>query len=329
MYPSQSRQPSNGKSQIQSLADSGASRRQANRIGRRPMRMTRRPEERVRVLGLQVDLVKPAELFNFVERKIATGQRVIVANHNVHSVYLAYSDVAIRAYFEKADLVQVDSVPLIFWARLMGRQSRRFHRSTYLDWRDEFWARANQNGWRVFFVGGAAGVAERAADVIRGQWPSVLLATHHGYFDVDQTSAENAEVLRQIAAFQPDVLLVGMGMPRQELWVSNNSARLPDCAIFTVGGAFDYEAGIQTPAPRWIGEVGAEWLFRLARDPRRMFRRYCVEPWRLWRPAWRDIREAVAGRRSRSRQHAGAPVMRPLGQLSSLADRVRAITRPD
>jgi N-acetylglucosaminyldiphosphoundecaprenol N-acetyl-beta-D-mannosaminyltransferase len=335
MYPSQSRQFTTGKGLNdghlhQGLRPAAAqSRRPAKGIARLPMRLSRRPEDRVRVLGVRVDLVKPVELFNFVDEKIATGEKVIIANHNLHSVYLAHSDTVIGAYFEKADLVQVDSVPLIFWARLMGRPSRRFHRSTYLDWRDEFWARAEQAGWRVFFVGGADGVAERAAEAIRTAWPNVRLATHHGYFDADPASAENAEILDQITAFEPDVLLVGMGMPRQELWVWNNSERLPNCAIFTVGGAFDYEAGIQTPAPRWVGEVGAEWLFRLLRDPPRMFHRYCIEPWNLWVPAWQDIREAVVRRLSPSNRSAGAPILPSRRQLPSLADRVRAIARPD
>jgi N-acetylglucosaminyldiphosphoundecaprenol N-acetyl-beta-D-mannosaminyltransferase len=279
------------------------------------------------VLGARIDLVKPIELFNFVGAKIAIGEKVIIANHNLHSVYLAYSDAPVRVYFEKADLVQVDSVPLLFWARLMGKPSRRFHRSTYLDWRDELWARVAQTGWRVFFVGGADGVAERAAAVIRAAWPNVQLATHQGYFDADPASTENAEVLNQIIKFEPDILLVGMGMPRQELWILNNTERLPNCAIFTVGGAFDYEAGIQTPAPRWVGQLGAEWLFRLLRDPRRMFHRYCIEPWKLWRPAWQDIRAAVASRLLASKRSTGAPIVSSRRQPPTLADRVRAIAR--
>jgi N-acetylglucosaminyldiphosphoundecaprenol N-acetyl-beta-D-mannosaminyltransferase len=70
-------------------------------------------------------------------------------------------------------------------------------------------------------------------------------------------------------------------MPRQEIWITQNFEALPDCAIFSVGAAFDYEAGVQKSAPRWMGKAGVEWLYRLAADPKRLFRRYCVEPWSL------------------------------------------------
>ena len=88
-----------------------------------------------------------------------------------------------------------------------------------------------------------------------------------------------------------------MGMPRQEVWLLRNRHRLPPCVVFSVGAAFDYEAGVQIAAPRWIGRVGLEWLFRLAIDPRRLFYRYCVESWFLLGPAGRDIATALrAGR---------------------------------
>ena len=111
----------------------------------------------------------------------------------------------------------------------------------------------------MFFVGGAKGVAEEARKAIETRWPGVKLATHHGYFDVDQGSAENDAVVAEINRFRPNILLVGMGMPRQELWIMENYEHLPACVMFTVGGAFDYEAGAQAPAPRWLGQIGCEW----------------------------------------------------------------------
>jgi N-acetylglucosaminyldiphosphoundecaprenol N-acetyl-beta-D-mannosaminyltransferase len=87
-----------------------------------------------------------------------------------------------------------------------------------------------------------------------------------------------------------------MGMPRQEAWIADNLAALPDCVVFNVGAAFDYEAGAQKAAPRWMGRLGVEWLFRLVSDPRRLFVRYCVEPWRLAGPAIADLSQGRAGR---------------------------------
>ena len=169
------------------------------------------------LLGGVMDLVKSSEVFHFAEGRINAGKKAIIANHNLHSLYLLQREAELRTFFQLADLVEVDSIPLILWARLVGRNSRRFHRCTYLDWRDEFWSLAEQKGWGVYFVGGAPGVAETAADKIRAEWPGIRMATHHGYFDMAPGSAENAEVLESIEDFAPKILMVGMGMPRQEI----------------------------------------------------------------------------------------------------------------
>jgi N-acetylglucosaminyldiphosphoundecaprenol N-acetyl-beta-D-mannosaminyltransferase len=257
-------------------------------------RRERRPEERVTVLGARMDLVKPEEVFHFVARRIAAGQPAIVANHNLQSLALCRKDPELSAFFERADLVEVDSIPLIAWARLLGHPARRFHRCTYLDWRDAFWSRAAEEGWRVFLLGGRQPVVARAAGRIAARHRGVALAARSGWFDATEGSAENEAAIEAIKRFRPDVLLVGMGMPRQELWVQRNLDRLPPCAVFTVGGAFDYEAGAQVPCPRWIGRIGLEWLFRLVQNPPRLFRRYCVEPFGLLPLAWRDLADLLA-----------------------------------
>jgi N-acetylglucosaminyldiphosphoundecaprenol N-acetyl-beta-D-mannosaminyltransferase len=264
---------------------------------RLPYRRARRPEERVRVLGGLMDLVKPEEVFHFTDAQIKARRKAIVGNHNLHSLYLMRRDPEIRAFYDLCDLIEVDSVPLILWARLVGRSSRRFHRCTYLDWRNDFWNWAQRDGLRVFFVGGEPGVADRAIERIRAEWPQAQVAAHHGYFDARKGAAENQAVVEAVAAFAPDILLVGMGMPRQEAWVYRNFEALPPCVMFTVGGAFDYEAGAQTPAPRWMGPLGIEWLFRLFTNPR-LIGRYTLEPWRLIGPALADLAQAAFRRAS-------------------------------
>ena len=113
-------------------------------------------------------------------------------------------------------------------------------------------------------------------------------------------------MLAEIAAFRPDVLMVGMGMPRQEAWIERCYDRLPDCVTLPVGAAFDYEAGaIRTP-PSWTGRMGLEGAYRLVCEPRRMFARYLLEPWWLVGPALQDL-----ARRPELRQrHAPQPYVR-------------------
>lgn len=248
---------------------------------RRPFRLKRRPEERVRLLGQVMDMVKAEEVMHFVANHVAQGKRAIVANHNAHSLCLLRADSELQAFYDRADLVEVDSRPLLMWAQATGRSSRAFHRCTYLDWREDFWEIAAVHGWRVFYLGAAPGVAATAADNLRKARPGLKLAVRDGFFDNTPGSAEAIEVVDEINAFAPDVLMVGMGMPRQEIWIHRHYDALKPCVVLPVGAAFDYEAGVQRAAPRWMGRLGVEWLFRLVVDPRRLFHRYCVEPWRL------------------------------------------------
>jgi N-acetylglucosaminyldiphosphoundecaprenol N-acetyl-beta-D-mannosaminyltransferase len=225
----------------------------------------------------------------------------LIANHNAHSLFLLRRSPRLRAFFASADLIQIDSRPLIAWGRLMGLPLRPAMRSTYLDWREDFWKLAEARRWRVFYLGGAPGVAETAARRLSARHPRAAIAAHHGYFDRSPGSAENAAVLRTIAAFDPDVLMVGMGMPLQETWAHENRAALQRGVILTVGAAFDYEAGMQRAPPRWTGRLGVEWLARLIDQPDRLAHRYLVEPWWLVGPALADIGAAVGRRAALSR----------------------------
>lgn len=262
------------------------------RAPRPAFRRERRGDERITLLGESVDLIRPEELMLQIEQWITAGERRVVGNHNLHSLYLIRREPGMRAFYDLADVVELDSTPLVRFGKLLGLHSRPIHRCTYLDWRDHFWSLANRNGWRVMYVGGAAGVAHTAAQRLSARYPKAEIAAHSGYFDATPGSTGNAAVLAAIQAFKPQVLFVGMGMPRQELWIAQNHFDLPQAVILPVGAAFDYEAGVQKAAPRWMGRMGLEWLFRLGSDPRRLFVRYCVEPWFLIGPAIEDIKAA-------------------------------------
>jgi N-acetylglucosaminyldiphosphoundecaprenol N-acetyl-beta-D-mannosaminyltransferase len=240
-----------------------------------------------------VDLVTSEGVLNFVTAAAEGGRRAIVANHNLHSICLTRKDPGMAAFFDQADLIEIDSMPMVYWARLLGLPTSPANRCTYLDWRDGFWRLASDRSWRIFFLGAEPGVAETAARRMSQAWPGVQIASHHGYFDKTQGSAENQAVIDAINMFQPHVILVGMGMPIQELWVAENAEALQRGVILTVGAAFDYEAGIQGAAPRFLGELCLEWLYRLVHQPRRLAHRYLIEPWSLIGAAMADLKSCV------------------------------------
>lgn len=244
---------------------------------------------RLTLLGVEVDPVNIETLNARIQQAVDKGQRVVIANHNIHSVFLFHTDPKMRAFYDKADLIHIDGMPLVYWGRLMGKPLGPEHRVTYVDWVRPLMAEARRCGWRVFYLGGRPGVAERAAEKLRSEFPGLLLQTHHGYFDV--IGNENEEVLRKINTYRPHVLMVGMGMPRQEHWVLDNLERLRVNAILTSGACFDYVAGVIPTPPRWMGPLGLEWAYRLLSEPRRLWHRYLAEPWYLVPYAVNDLKQ--------------------------------------
>lgn len=261
-------------------------------------RSARRTSERIHILGGDIDLVRPEEVMHHIGRFIGAGKKAIIANHNSHSLYLLKTRPELASFFAKADLIEMDSTPVIFFARLLGMPSRTFHRCSYVDFRPLFWSMVAAKGYRVFYVGGAPGVVETASERLMAKYPGAVIGGRDGYFDAEPGSPGNTEALAQIAAFKPDILFVGMGMPRQELWIEANLEALPHCVIMPVGAAFDYEADVQVAPPPWMSDTGLVWAFRLAQEPRRMFARYCLEPWALLPLALKDIWAAIARKRA-------------------------------
>lgn len=260
--------------------------------------------DRIALLGAEVDLITPAEVMQAVAGFVDAGRPAVIANHNAHSLYLLRREPQLADFYRAADLIEIDSRPMIFWGRLLGLPVRGEHRCTYLDWRDDFWRLAEEKGWRIFYLGGAPGVAETGAERLRQRWPGLKLAVRDGYFDARPDAEENLGVVAQIRDFDPHVVLVGMGMPRQEAWIHENLPAFRRGVFLPVGAALDYEAGVQSAAPRWMGRLGLEWLYRLATQPRRLGFRYLVEPWSLLPAMAGDLAARLRRRRRRATAQA-------------------------
>lgn len=245
--------------------------------------------ERCALLGVHINALNIPQLNAAIAESIEQGQRRIIGCHNLHSIYLYPRDAKMRAFYALADLLHVDGMALVLLARLLGYPLKREHRVTWMDWLDPLMAEAAKHGWRVFYLGSRPGVADRGAEVLRARHPGLQMTTAHGYFDARPGSAENEAVLDLIRSYRPNILMVGMGMPRQEHWILDNSDLVAANVWLSPGACMDYVAGVVPVPPRWMGQVGLEWLFRLASEPRRLWRRYLVEPWFVTALLVRDL----------------------------------------
>jgi N-acetylglucosaminyldiphosphoundecaprenol N-acetyl-beta-D-mannosaminyltransferase len=259
------------------------------------------PLARHHLLGVWVDGFTVETFFALIRARIAERRPCVIGHHNLHSVYLYHHDPEMKAFYtQMAEFVFIDGMPLALWGRLLGLGLSRANRFTSVDWLPPLMEMCAAEGLRVFYLGGRPGVAERGAERLRERFPALALATAHGYFDPDDDAANRA-ILAEIEAWKTDLLLVGMGMPRQERWILRWRAVVTAPVIVPVGAALDYVAGaIPTPsrqASRW----GLEWLLRLLAEPRRLGNRYLIEPWFLLPYAARDVVGRVTKRRPPSR----------------------------
>ncbi|MGA3222519.1 MAG: WecB/TagA/CpsF family glycosyltransferase [Acidobacteriaceae bacterium] len=234
----------------------------------------------VSFLGLTLQPKSLHEMNLLVEEGVRDHRNWIIANHNLHSLYLLHRHPELREFYSGVQWTHIDGMPLVALGRLYGYPLERRHRVTLVDWTYPLMELAASKGWRVFHLGSSNGSAEKGAARLRTLYPGLQLEVSSGYFDARYGSSENEAMIERINAYRPDLLMVGMGMPRQEIWTQENYARLKANVILSsVGAAFDYVAGAVPTPPRWSGRMGLEWAFRLAHDPVRLFGRYFIEPW--------------------------------------------------
>jgi N-acetylglucosaminyldiphosphoundecaprenol N-acetyl-beta-D-mannosaminyltransferase len=218
-------------------------------------------------------------LNNYIFNIIEQNKKVFIPNHNVNSISLLAKSDTLKKIFENEDVIAIDGMPVIWMAKAFDNKIEKSDRATFLDWMPKLWDVADKNNWKVFILGSDEITLETALLNLNSQYKNVSFTGHHGYFQKD--NAENDAVLELINKEQPQVLLVGFGMPLQEFWISKNFSRLNTNVILPSGGYLDYLVNDKLIPPRWMGRMGIEWLYRFSKNPKRLFKRYFIEPWPL------------------------------------------------
>ncbi|HSQ00664.1 MAG TPA: WecB/TagA/CpsF family glycosyltransferase [Candidatus Dormibacteraeota bacterium] len=264
----------------------------------------------MRVLGVPFS---PLDFDQAVERiramlRAGTPHQVVLAN--AHTLDCAWSDPSYGDILRSAALVLRDGVGVELAAALAGR--RLPHNFVGTDFAPALLERLAQPEVRVFLYGAAPGVAETAGRVLRARCPGiVVVGTHHGY-------QNGGDVISEIRAARPDVLLVALGNPRQERWIAQHLHELGVPVAIGVGALFDYLAGHVPRAAAWVRRARSEWLYRFAVEPRRLWRRYLIGNSRfLW-----AVAKELLSERTRLAMSATAmsrePVLACSGRAASL-----------
>lgn len=195
-----------------------------------------------------------------------------VVTANVDFVAQAQTDARLRRIVFDADLVVADGMPLIWLSRIFG--PRLPERVAGSDMVFRLFQEAQKRGWRVYFLGSDRPTLERCK-VILGEWyPGINICGHDSPPFGKVEDWPNAEIAERIRIAAPDILLVAVGCPKQEYWISDYGMRLGIPLSLGIGASLDFIAGKQIRAPRWMQKTGLEWLWRMLGDPKRLVKRY-------------------------------------------------------
>lgn len=197
----------------------------------------------------------------------------VVCTANLDHLATIRRDEEFRRVYQDADFVVADGMPLVWLSRLSGVRLQERVAGSDLFW--ELGRASAATGMRLFFLGGQPCAAEEAAEVLRKKFPGAqIVGTYCPPVGTLADPQEDAKVCSLIVEAEPDVLLVGLGSPKQEKWIAAHKERLGVPVSIGVGAAFDMAAGRVRRAPLWVQKSGLEWSFRLMQEPRRLWRRY-------------------------------------------------------
>lgn len=232
-------------------------------------------EPRRTLFGVAVDNLTMPEAIAAIERLIELGRPALIVTPNTQHIVLLQEPGDFRSAYQSAALVLADSVPLVRVSRLLGAPLKE--RVAGADVMPALCRVAAEKRYRVFMLGAAPGVAAKAAALLTAAHPDLVVAgTYCPPWGFEADREANTIAVRAVRAAAPDVLFVALGTPKGEVWAWQNLAALNVPATLCVGASFDFIAGVQKRAPRWVQNAGFEWAFRLAHDPRRLWKRYLV-----------------------------------------------------
>jgi N-acetylglucosaminyldiphosphoundecaprenol N-acetyl-beta-D-mannosaminyltransferase len=231
------------------------------------------------VLGYRLHPVTKDDILNLASLSASRSMKLVLASQNLHGMYMLQREAAVRELHE-ADfsVVHLDGMPLVWLGRMAGYPWNSGHRTAWIDWFLDLMQHAEETGLSVFYLGGTEDVLATGLEFLSARFPRLRLAGRNGYFDATPGSDESERVVADINVFRPDILIVGMGMGRQERWILAHRDRLDAGFMATSGACLEYFAGAVPTPPRWLGPLGLEWAFRLLSNPRRFAWRYLVEP---------------------------------------------------
>ncbi len=231
---------------------------------------------KVNILGVHVSNISNQQLLETLTNSIVQKQKLQVCITPVNSVLAALKNSQVLQVYNNAQIVLCDSVPLKWAAGFLNTPITE--RITGLDLLPNLVALCAQNNFSIFLLGASPGVAEQLKQKIIAQYPNCnVVGIYVPPFMKVFSEQENNNMVSAVNAASPDVLLVSLTAPKQDIWIAQNLSRVHAPVQIGIGGAFEVMAGLAKRSPKWMQKSGLEWFYRFIQEPKRLFRRYFIE----------------------------------------------------
>lgn len=227
------------------------------------------------LLNRRIDLVSENTILEAICNICLQKTKIVVSHYNIHAFNLSTSLPQFLEFQQNSDIVLCDGMGIIKGLNFLGINIPFKYKVSLTSLIPKLLQECDQRHLSVFLLGSTPDNLEKALSIQKNKHPYIRFASHHGYFD-HNNPVVNQTVIKQINQFKPDILIVGMGMPQQELWIQKNYEDLESLVTIPCGAIIDRLAGLVPTSPAWISNVGLEWLHRLIREPKRLAARYLL-----------------------------------------------------
>lgn len=241
---------------------------------------------RIKFMNIEVDNLTIGEALETIDQLVQENRNAYVVTPNVDHIVQVEQGGEFREIYENADLILADGKPLLWISKWYGTPIKQ--KVSGSDLFPLLCGRAAKRGYKMFFLGAAEGVAAQAAENLTKRYPGLqVVGTYSPPYGFEQDAVELEKIEKTITDKKPQILIVGLGCPKQELFIWNNKERLNVPISLGLGASLDFEAGNVKRAPKWMSECGLEWAYRIMQDPKRLIKRYLINDMKIFRLIWK------------------------------------------
>lgn len=237
---------------------------------------------RIKFLNTWIDNITMEEAIEKIDYMIKNGMNQYVVTPNVDHIVRLEQDELFQEIYRHADLILADGMILLWISKWL--KNSIVEKVSGADLFPKICEKSANQGYRIFLLGAAEGIAEKAAEKLRHQYSGLnIVGTYSPPIGFENNKTEMEKIFQMIRIAKPHILALGLGTPKQEKFFYTNRECLHVPVALNIGATFDFIAGNVRRAPKWVSNMGLEWLYRLCKEPKRLAKRYLLDDLKIWK----------------------------------------------